>query len=168
MIKKELREYIRWRDTYNLRVFDKNGNDFVMTVGGNGDLYWLPSDYKKVQSFYIGKDDEIFYPTLEKLFCDIKQKDDKYRPTLEENKFTFISEDSHEDEAHRLEIIKEKEQFIINFLRNPNEHLYAFPKRGCNICFCNSGSRVPTVEQLFMLMFNELAYYNDEIEIEQE
>lgn len=168
MIKKESRENGFLRDTYNLRVYDKNGNDFLMTVGGNGDLYWLPANYKNVKSFCINKEDELFYAILQQLFCDIKEKDDKYRPTLDGDKFTFISEDCHEDEAHRLEIVKEENEFVINFLRNPNEHLYAFPKRGCNICFCNSGSRVPKVEQLFMLMFNELAYYNDEIELEQE
>ena len=31
----------------DLTVTDKDGKSFVMTVGGNLDLYWLPENYKK-------------------------------------------------------------------------------------------------------------------------
>ena len=37
---------------------------------------------------------------------------------------------------------------------------------GCTICFCNSGSRVPKVEQVFVQMFNYLAYESKLIERE--
>lgn len=36
----------------------------------------------------------------------------------------------------------------------------------CVICFCNSGSRVPMVEQIFMQMFNYLAYESKSIKCE--
>lgn len=155
---------------YDLKVIDKNNNSFIMHVAGNQDLYWIPKDYKKTQSFYIDKSDKLLYSVFCKLFEYIKKYDSdglQYLKTLEGNKFTFISEDFHVDEAHRLEIIKEKDQFVINFIKNENLGIFGGFRRGCVICFCNSGSRVPKIEQLFMLMFNELAYYNNEIEIER-
>ena len=169
MIVKEKRDRSKLGfERYNLRLIDKFDNSFVMLVGDNGDLYWLPEDYKRVKEFYIDKDDAFLFDVFNQLFNAIVKRDnDKYNinKTVEGNTFTFISEDCHVDEAHRLQIVREDEQFVIKFLRNPNEHLYTFPKRGCNICFCNSGSRIPKIEQLFMLLFNELAYYNDQVEL---
>ena len=151
----------------DLVVTDKFNNEFIMTVAGNQDLYWIPKNYKQVKSFYVDENDAFLYNVFSSLFELIKKNDSdglSYPKTLNENKFTFISEDFHEDEAHRLEIIKEKHQFIINFIKNENLGMYSSFRRGCVICFCNSGSRVPKVEQQFMLMFNELAYYTKEIE----
>ena len=110
---------------FDLVVTDKLNNSFTMTVGGNCDLYWIPANYKKVQSFYINKEDEFLFNIFLELFNKIKQNDSdglSYPKTIDGNKFTFISEDYHEDEAHRLEIIKEKDQFVINFIK---------PKFGC-------------------------------------
>lgn len=153
-------------DLVNLVLTDKFGNSFIMMIGGNFDLYWVPENYNQIKSFYFDKDDEFVYKIFTKLFKKIKEEDGNglnYPKTLNENTFTFISEDFPEDKANRLEIIKEKDQFKINFIKNENLDIYGIFRRGCNICFCNSGSRVPKVEQLFMLMFNELAYYNNEI-----
>ena len=168
MITKVPREDAHIRQTFNLNISDKNGNRFTMLVGGNGDLYWVPENYKRVSNFYIDQSDPLFFDILTELFQIIKKRDNPYSPTLIENKFTFISEDAHEDEAHRLEIIKEDSQFAINFIKNDRPELWSYPKLGCTICFCNSGSRVPRIEQLFMIMFNKLAYYDPRIEIENE
>ena len=152
----------------DLVVADKFNNEFVMTVGGNEDLYWVPKNYKQVKSFYIDENDEILYNIFTKLFQLIKKNDSdgfSHPKTLNGNTFTFISEDFPEDEAHKLEIIKEKNQFVINFIKSENLGIYGGFRRGCVICFCNSGSRVPKVEQQFMLMFNELAYHTEEIEL---
>ena len=151
----------------DLILSDKFNNEFIMTVGGNGDLYWVPKNYKQVKSFYIDKTDKFTYNIFNKLFELIKAKDSdgfKYPKTVNGNTFTFISEDFHEDEAHRLEIVKEKNQFVINFIKNENLGIFGGFRRGCVICFCNSGSRVPEIEQQFMLMFNKLAYYTEEIQ----
>jgi len=153
----------------DLVVTDKFNNKFIMTVAGNQDLYWIPKNYKQVKSFYIDENDAFLYNVFSSLFELIKKNDSdglSYPKTLNGNKFTFISEDFHEDEAHRIEIVKEKDQFIINFIKNNNLGLYGGLRRGCVICFCNSGSRVPKVEQLFMIMFNELAYYAEEVEFD--
>lgn len=153
----------------DLVVTDKFNNSFLMTVGGNQDLYWIPQNYKQVKSFYIDKDDKFLFDVLTSLFNHIKKNDSdglSYPKTLNENKFTFISEDYHEEEAHKLELIKENNQFVINFIKNENLGMYGGLRRGCVICFCNSGSRVPKVEQLFMIMFNELAYYSEEVEFD--
>ena len=42
---------------YNLKVIDRDGNSFTIMVGGNLDLYWVPDDYKSVNTFYIDKSD---------------------------------------------------------------------------------------------------------------
>ena len=155
---------------YNVIITDKNGNSFTMMVGGNLDLYWVPEDYKDVKSFVIDKSDEFVYCLFDDLFQKIKKVDDKYNPSIIDNLFTFISEDFNEDIANRLEIVKNENGFEINFVKNENTeseyyNMYAFFRRGCHICFCNSGSRVPKIEHLFMLMFNDLAYYNKDIEM---
>ena len=105
----------------DLVVTDKFNNKFIMTVGGNQDLYWIPQNFKHVKSFYIDKDDKFLFDVFSSLFEHIKKNDSdglSYPKTLNENKFTFISEDYHEAEAHKLEIIKEKNQFVINFIKN--------------------------------------------------
>ena len=40
---------------YDLKITDKNGNAFIMTVGGNFDLYWLSENHKKYNTFEIDK-----------------------------------------------------------------------------------------------------------------
>ncbi len=166
MIEKTHRE----GDKNNLVVTDKNGNRFTMMVGGNLDLFWLPENYKQASTFYIPQEDEVFYQTLCRLFEDIAIKDDPYNPTLVGDTFTFISEDFHESEANRLKIVRGEGEFAIHFEKNDNVSMESFKRfsRGCPICFCNSGSRVPQIEVLFMLAFNDLAYYNPDIDYEME
>ena len=172
MIKKIKRsEDVFDQGKYNLKLIDREGNSFTMMVGGNLDLYWVPDDFKNTDTFYIDKSDEFVYRLFLRLFQDIESVDDKYNLSLIGNKFTFISEDFNEDIANKLEIIKKDNEFVINFLKNENkegEHynMYAFFRRGCPICFCNSGSRVPKIEHLFMMLFNDLAYNNKDIELD--
>ena len=52
----------------DLVLTDKFNNEFVMTVGGNQDLYWIPKNYKQVKSFYIDKDSDTMF------FSDIDMK----------------------------------------------------------------------------------------------
>lgn len=150
---------------YNLKLFDKNNNSFTMMMGGNLDLYWVPDDYKKTQSFYINREDENVYNIFKQLFSDIEINDSKHSPLLKGNTFRFISEDWPEDEANILEIKHNEDEFEINFIKNENKSTYSAFRRGCVICFCNSGSRVPKIEQLFQMMFNDLAYYDQDIEL---
>ncbi|MGN0787806.1 MAG: hypothetical protein ACI4L6_01905 [Candidatus Onthoplasma sp.] len=152
---------------YDLKISDKNGKSFIMTVGGNLDLYWIPENHKENRVFEIDKDDKITFSVFEQLFNAVKKNDDKYRPILKDNTITFISEDWHEDEANILNIKKIRDAFIIEFIKNENEQSWSLPHRGCVICFCNSGSRVPKVESLFMRMFNFLAYECDLIQCEK-
>lgn len=149
---------------YDLKVTDKNGNAFIMTVGGNLDLYWVPQNYRKCVNFEIIKDDKMTYSVFEQLFDAVKKRDEEYYPVMKGNKITWISEDWPEDEANTLNIIKQKNSFAINFIQNKNREAWTAPHRGCTICFCNSGSRTPRVENLFMRMFNYLAYECELIE----
>ena len=153
---------------YNLRLYDKNNNTFTMMVGGNGDLYWIPDNYKQVQQFVIDVSDRYAYKLFDRLFSLIDERDNKRSPLLQDNTFTFISEDFPEDIAHTLKITKTEQDFTIDFVKNETESMYSGFRRGCPICFCNSGSRVPKIEQLFMLMFTHLAYETPTIELEPE
>ena len=146
---------------YDLKITDKNGKVFIMTVGGNFDLYWLPENHKENKVFIIDKSDKIAFSVFNQLFAAVRKNDDKYCPILNENMITFISEDWPEDEANILKIIKTEESFVINFIKNEDKENWSYPHMGCTICFCNSGSRVPKVEQIFMRMFNYLAYECD-------
>ncbi len=149
----------------NLRIVDKNGNSFVILVGGNTDLYWVPDDYGKVSAFFIEKSDKFLFDRFTKLFADIKKVDNRMHPSLIENTFTFVSEEFVEEESNKLQIIKEDEQFVIKFIKNENISPFSFASfvKGCPICFCNSGSRVPEIEILFMKMFNEFVYQNEDV-----
>lgn len=153
---------------YDLTVTDKDGKSFVMTVGGNLDLYWLPENHKKDRTFGIDKNDELTYGIFEQLFDAVEKRDDKERPVLNGNTITYISEDWPEEEANKLKIIREEDMFQIQFVKNEDMESWSYPHIGCTICFCNSGSRVPRVEGLFMRMFNYLAYECDMIECVQD
>lgn len=148
-----------------LKITDKNGNSFSMLIGGNTDLYWVPDDYGKVRNFFIEKSDKFLFDRLTKLLADIKKVDNGIYPSLIENSFTFVSEEFVEEESNKLQIIKEDEQFVIKFIKNENISPFSFASfvKGCPICFCNSGSRVPEIEILFMKMFNEFVYQNEDI-----
>ena len=152
---------------YDLRVTDRNEKSFIMTVGGNLDLYWIPENYKENRIFEIDKKDKFTYSTFDKLFKDIKKNDDKYSPVIKDNTLTFVSEDWNEDEANILKIEKQEDLFAITFIKNENFEAWTFPHPGCSICFCNSGSRVPKVEYVFMKMFNDLAYSCDDVTVEE-
>ena len=151
---------------YDVKVTDKNGNSFMMTVGGNLDLYWVPENHKKCRLFEISKDDAITFAVFEELFEAVKKRDNKYYPVLQDNTITYISEDWHEDEANILKIEKKEDIFTIKFIKNENKEIWSFPHIGCVICFCNSGSRVPKVESVFMRLFNYLAYECDTVQCE--
>ncbi|MBE7074092.1 MAG: hypothetical protein E7379_03270 [Clostridiales bacterium] len=164
MITKQLRN--NKEGYYDVKITDKNGKSFVMTVGGNLDLYWLPENHKENKIFEIDKSDKITYGVFNQLFNAVGKNDDKYRPVLQGNIISYISEDWPEDEANVLNIIKTEDAFTIKFIKNEDKESWSYPHMGCAICFCNSGSRVPKVEQVFMQLFNYLAYESKLIECE--
>lgn len=153
---------------YDLKVVDRFGNAFIMMVGGNQDLFWVPLNYKKVNTFFIDKKDKFAFKIFEILFNHVKEREKKLNRCQSLTEFEFVSEDRHEDDANRLKIIKSDDCFEIRFIKQENIKHGGFATRGCPICFCNSGSRVPEIEQLFMIAFTELAYYNKRIELEKE
>lgn len=151
---------------YDLKVADKNDKSFTMTIGGNFDLYWMPENYKECSTYEITKDDNYTFKIFSRLFAGVERNDDKDNPVLKGNTITFVSEDWNENEANVLIIKKQENSFIIDFVKNENKEAWSYPHVGCVICFCNSGSRVPDVEQLFMQMFNYLAYESKSIKCE--
>jgi hypothetical protein len=154
-------------EKYNVRVTDKNNKSFIMMCGGNMDLYWVPENWKDTTSFIIPKEDEFTYNMFSKIFKAVEQNDNKYNPVLVDDVITFYSEEATLEESDILKICKTDEQVKIDFIRNEDKESWTYPHRGCPICFCNSGSRIPKVEQQFMLMFNYLAYQCKKIDIEK-
>lgn len=153
---------------YDVIVTDRHGKKFMMTVGGNLDLFWIPQNHRENRTFEIDSEDQLNYQIFDQLFCAITRNDDRYNPIVDGNTITFISEDWPEDEANLLQIVKSNNLYTLNFIENENKSAWSFPHRGCNICFCNSGSRIPKVESLFMRLFNFLAYECDLIECEDD
>ena len=155
----------------DVKVTDKNGNFFVMTVAGNLDLYWVPQN-RSCSNFEIDCNDELTFSVFEQLFDAVKKVDDKYCPILTNNTITFVSEDRHEDYANILRITREKEKIDMEFINNKTKDELGWSHRDNTICFCNSGSRVPMVEHVFMEMFSKLAYElnldENEVGIEKE
>ena len=156
--------YARKSEENILKITDKNNNSFLMQVGGNLDLYWIPEndeindELSGVQSFEFETGDD-FYEFLKDAFSKIKKKDNPYSPTLENNTFKFVSEDAYgEDEANILKITEQGKNFVVEFIKTEPQSIWGVMKRGFSICFCNSGSRHPDIEQIFKLKFLETAY----------
>ncbi|MBR2909700.1 MAG: hypothetical protein IKC11_05080 [Clostridia bacterium] len=150
MIKKIKLPPIPHRCSSMLEITDNQGNVFSMEIGGNTDLYWTARGRDSKFNFEIDKTDD-FYNILDNLFDEIKKVDNQYYKTLEDNTFSWISEDRPKEEANNLEIQRLKDRFVITFNKNPSNF---YPM--CTVCFCNSGSYHPNVEILFMEMFNNL------------
>lgn len=145
------------KQQYIVKITDKNGKSFIMTVAGNLDLYWIPQN-RDCCNFEIDSSDGLTFSIFDQLFDAIQKVDDKYCPILTNNTITFVSEDRLEDYANILRITREKEKIILEFINNKTKDEFGWVHIGNNICFCNSGSRVPEVEHVFMEMFNKLAY----------
>ena len=65
-----------------------------------------------------------------------------------------------------VEEVKKKLVEMVMFDMNEDKESWSYPHMCCTICFCNSGSRVPKIEQIFMQMFNYLAYESKLIKCE--
>jgi len=141
---------------YDIKIIDSKGNFFVMTLAGNLDMYWIPQK-RDCCIFEIDSSDRLTFSIFEQLFSAIQKVDDKYCPTIKDNTITFVSEDRHEDYANILRITQEKEKIHIEFINNKTKDEFGWSHKDNTICFCNSGSRVPKTEHVFMEMFVRLA-----------
>ena len=153
-----IRKVRKNNDCYDVRITDKNKNTFIMTMGGNLDLYWLPEDHRKNTTFIIDKTDKLALIMFDRLFDAINTLK-KPSSVLVDDTLTFVSEDRNQDEANTLTITKKDKSYIINFNENENKKAWTTPHRDCTICFCNNGSNVPDVEYVFMQMYKFLANY---------
>ena len=151
MITKHKKESNKLSCSFEIEISDSNNSSFIITTGGNTDLYWIAHGTDSSFVFEI-KENNDFYSILNDLFKDIKKEDNKNNPTLIDNTFSWISEDRPPEEANSLNITKEKDCFKIQFNKNPY-NMYKM----CAICFCNFGSYHQNVELLFMEMFNSLS-----------
>ena len=128
------------------KVTDKLSNAFEIFEGGNLDLYWVADCKGNQTSFIIDESNKEMFRLFKILFKLVRENDCEYSPRLIGNEFTWISEDR--PEANVLKIVQNEANFEITFLKNENNFY-----KTCAICFCNSGSKFPRVEQLFMEMY---------------
>lgn len=164
--------YYKGNELMDLHIVDRNGLGFTMTVGGNLDLYWVPDKIEgrpredtSPITFEFDKSDEFLFDTFSEILSSIERVDNPQFPSIRDGVFSFISEDYPEEDANILKMRRDSEKISLDFIQTPGESPWGKFKRNSNICFCNSGSRVPRIEQIFMLKFNELAYYNPNIEL---
>ena len=156
----------------DLHIVDRNGQGFLMTVGGNLDMYWIPDKIEGRDrhdtspiTYEFDKSDELLFDTFNDIFSAIERVDNPQSPSIRDGVFSFISEDYPEEDANILKMRRDRDKICIDFVQTAGESPWGKFKSNSNICFCNSGSRVPRIEQIFMLKFNELAYQNPEIEL---
>ncbi len=148
-------------DKFDLKIVDKFGNLLTMTIGGNLDLYWVVQD--DVHDYTIEKNDKIVFDAMVKLFQNVK-KDDVYGCLSGDGRIlSYVSEDVEFEYADNLQIKRNDDSFELHFIKNEKPAPFFLYKPQPNICFCNNGSIAPNVEFHFMMMFNQLAYYNKNV-----
>lgn len=133
---------------YKLTISDNN-HSFDMIIGGS-DFYWNLNNYDNVnKTFVITKDDKKLYKMISELFNISTINDDKFQPTIKNNIFEWESESCGiPEDANKLTIIKNKDDFSIEFWKNPQIMF-----NSCSICFCLSGSRNQKIAYAFMNMY---------------
>ncbi|MBE7076473.1 MAG: hypothetical protein E7374_01105 [Clostridiales bacterium] len=152
MIKKKLR--VECDDRYDIQIIDRNGKSFQMYIAGNLDLYWIPAKRKNNGLFEFDKTNKTEFRIFNKLFDLIKDVDDRFYPVLNGDTIRFISEDRPEEDANILEIKRTDDLITIEFIEGVDHSEFCImPRYASHICFCNSGSRIPKVESLFMYLF---------------
>ena len=143
----------------NVIVEIENEKQEVFSIlAGGADIYWMMTNYNPENAFVVTEeDDKKFYYQIKDLLEIIKENDDPMNKTYKEDIFEWSSDAYGKIEnAHKLTIKKEKDQFVIHFWQNPNNE-FLFQKL-CTISFCLSGSRNEVISKAFSSMLLEYKY----------
>ena len=144
------------KNNYEINLTNEKNNEFIIHFAA-GDLYWTMVDYYVDNEFGITKDDDLLFKQFENLFLEIKKHDNPYNKLLNNDCFEWISEAyGLMEDANRLIILKDNDNFIIKFFQNPKK---VFRKDICTICFCLSGSKNQDIANLFSYMLHEMIQY---------
>ncbi|MDD3341697.1 MAG: hypothetical protein PHN72_05885 [Bacilli bacterium] len=160
-------------------IIENCENAFVISFGGNGDLYWYQrcsnksNDSKELscKSFIIDKENYFLFSLVETLYNDVKdckvfemdEANDQLKRHQEDNKERLFKEgtiewhcdDSNYDEASVLKIEKKEEAFLITMEKSKVENTYAVRIR-------NRRSRYNPFNILFMKMYEQLIQYDND------
>ena len=153
-------------DSCSIKVNDDN---FIITLMGNGDLYWI-YDYDNLDqneySFIIDKENTLLYNSFKELYDEIENnsqlKNDLYTSVklFNEGIITWYSDDYKVDKANSFSIEKIDENYKVTFKRNINNEL-----NDLSIRIFNSGSRYSPYNFCFMRMYNKLVNYDYQIDM---
>lgn len=115
----------------DILITDDGGNQFSIFLGGNGDLYFVPQGQKHLEDgkkiivhhYLIGKENEYLFDKFDKFLKNAKVANNaRYNAVdnecFENDKFFWLSEDSPEDIANKLEITKTDNEIILDIIVN--------------------------------------------------
>ena len=183
---------IQQEDAIAYNIILKENNKYIgIYYGGNGDLYWFIRTNDEDYSFTITQENSKLYELFEQLFIDIDNinlytEDEFYtKEEIEENKkkyreqnysnynelynketntITWYSDETAHDAANILKIVKDEDEFKINFSTQPDKDEYDtdFHSKGyISIRFRNSGSSYKPFNIFFMRMYNNMKSVDD-------
>ncbi len=117
-------------------------------------------NYHKNNKFCITKESKILFSQIENLFDQIEQYDISH--TLLNNKCFEWSSEAYgiPENANKLTITKNNDNFTISFLKNPNNKFNI--QNICAVCFCLNGSKNEQIANAFSTMIYE--YINNQEE----
>ena len=156
---------------YNSCCIKVNGNNFIITLMGNGDLYWI-YNYNNLDqneySFIIDKENTLLYNSFKELYDEIENSSQSKNvfysnvKLFNEGIITWYSDDYKVDKANRFSISKVGDNYKVTFKRNINNEL-----GDLSIRICNSGSRYSPYNFCFMRMYNKLVNYDYQMDIDE-
>ena len=178
-------------NSHGYDVFDIVTNDgtFEISYENNLDLYWryiYQGSIDKVTNtkiFKITKENYYLYCLFIELYQAIKEKkpyktfpayiDEELRnkklkyyggyELYKDNTITWYSDDFAEfTNASNFEIKKEKDYFLVTFVKSKTEHFNGFIFPTYSVRIRNSGSRFDPFNNTFMGMYQKLKEYNPE------
>lgn len=152
---------------------------FKIFYGGNLDLYWAYhyfGDHDKPHTFTITKENYFFYELIDTLYNNIKNNnipknqeeveddffddldysidDSTHKKLFINNIITWHSDDCLYEEASKLLIYKENEEYKITFCKSKEDFMEYLVR------ISNSGSRYGNFSNVFMNMYNKLCEHD--------
>lgn len=135
-------------DRKQIQITNDKNQMFMIHYGG-ADLFWTMFNYQENNEFIITNDQHQFFDSLGNLFQEIEEYDNE--KLLNNNVFIWIGESDKPDVCSKLQIKKNEDSFVINFIRNPLDFASQFCNR-CIINFCLCGSRNQQIAYAFSSM----------------
>ncbi len=130
----------------------KQGEDEFAIGYFGADLYWVMKNYHEGNKFIITKKYGTLYEGLQTIFRFMKMRQ---APEFKANVFNWLSEARLPEESNHMTITKQKNKFVVEFFQNPNDYI-SIRSKTCAICFCLSGSKNPSIANMFSALTHKL------------